>query len=238
MQGSVPLHALLATPLAALLAAGKSCSSKSPIGWGRKPAGHAWVGHCPARVQSNLLTPSAWVPRRRRAPFLNRGLAFQSSLWQVRAWLPASLPASLPPRLSANLLCPVAVPVPQSSHRPCAVHSVPVPAQTSAAPVLAAPPAGAGHTSSPAEAGRAQAALSASRALRLPALLPSRRASARGGACSAPCSPTVAPSLPTRRLPAAPCCAQVHRQRDRRFVDILHALREGRHTQAQLAELG
>ncbi|KAL4434051.1 hypothetical protein ABPG75_000492 [Micractinium tetrahymenae] len=31
---------------------------------------------------------------------------------------------------------------------------------------------------------------------------------------------------------------QVHRQRDRRFVEILHALREGRHTQAQLAELG
>lgn len=29
----------------------------------------------------------------------------------------------------------------------------------------------------------------------------------------------------------------VHRQRDRRFVAILHALREGRHTDAQMREV-
>lgn len=33
---------------------------------------------------------SAWAPCRRRAPFLNRGLAFQSSLWQVGVRRPAA----------------------------------------------------------------------------------------------------------------------------------------------------
>lgn len=79
----------------------------------------------------------------------------------------------------------------------------PCPCPNMCCPPSDCPPiAGAGHSRAPAEAGRAQAAMSMSKALRLPSLLPSRRAFA-----------WATPARPLARACAAaphqclPCCA-------------------------------